>query len=419
VNWQIVIQKVVKYLLILALIGFASFYLYENADATFQNDSEGLAVGRIVAEQLGLEINTDGYGLGRLESTKNPYADVYAMIGDPGIVNAGYEYSAYASQVGLQGMVYSLVAKLTARLDVFLYLRFASCFFLTITIFGIVGQLYKRYGMLFASVFGIITFASPWIVNFSRNLYWVEFTWFLPMLIGLLWLNYEKKRKFIYPLFFVVIFIKCLCGYEYISTIMMSAILFLIVEWICNKEKRKTLTKGVFCVGVFCVLGFVMAMLVHAYIYADGHIVQGIAGILEDLVQRRTFGDAAAFDPAYAESLNASIFDVLKKYFWSAGEFMYGKRMLLLFIVAIIALIYQRIVLKEKNLFEISIFLISFLATVSWLVLGKAHSYIHTHMNFVMFYMGWAQISVYIICKAILEKKKIKMLTGSIIQEVE
>ena len=38
----------------------------------------------------------------------------------------------------------------------------------------------------------------------------------------------------------------------------------------------------------------------------------------------------------------------------------------------------------------------AFLTSVSWFVLGKAHSYIHTHMNFAMWYFGFVQLLFYI-----------------------
>ena len=49
-------------------------------------------------------------------------------------------------------------------------------------------------------------------------------------------------------------------------------------------------------------------------------------------------------------------------------------------------------------------FIVFLCTTLSWFVLGKAHSYIHTHMNYVLWYFGFVQISIYIIIKFICEK---------------
>ena len=45
--------------------------------------------------------------------------------------------------------------------------------------------------------------------------------------------------------------------------------------------------------------------------------------------------------------------------------------------------------------------LFAFLTSISWFVLGKAHSYIHTHLNFVMWYFGFVQLILYIPIKAV------------------
>ena len=86
-----------------------------------------------------------------------------------------------------------------------------------------------------AFIFYITFLLSPWIVNFARNLYWVEFTWFLPMLIGLYCsyrIHSKNCRIFCYVAGFLTIAAKCLCGYEYISTIMLGLIAFLLIDFL-------------------------------------------------------------------------------------------------------------------------------------------------------------------------------------------
>ena len=122
-----------------------------------------------------------------------------------------------------------------------------------------------------------------------------------------------------------------------------------------------------------------------------------------DLIEKRTFGNANDFAAAFADSLNASIFDVLKKYFWSSGRPLDGKLMMLIALVTSMVLAIRKIMMKKSIKLELSLFGISLLTAISWLVLGKSHSYIHTHMNFVLFYFGWVQISLYIIISSFVE----------------
>ena len=42
-----------------------------------------------------------------------------------------------------------------------------------------------KFNKVFAGVYLVTFWLSPWVVNFARNLYWIEFTWFIPMVIGL------------------------------------------------------------------------------------------------------------------------------------------------------------------------------------------------------------------------------------------
>lgn len=49
---------------------------------------------------------------------------------------------------------------------------------------------------------------------------------------------------------------------------------------------------------------------------------------------------------------------------------------------------------KDK---EIVLLVLSMMATLSWIVLAKSHSYIHIHMNFVLWYFGYVQMCMYLI----------------------
>ena len=48
-------------------------------------------------------------------------------------------------------------------------------------------------------------------------------------------------------------------------------------------------------------------------------------------------------------------------------------------------------------------YLVFFLTSVSWFCLAKAHSYQHTHMNFVLWYFGYIQICFYIVINKVRE----------------
>lgn len=402
-------ENILKGVLFLGICLILATFYYQKADDRFQRDSEALAMGPILAEVLDVDVEAEkeNYGLGGLISKDYPKDNPWQMMKKEN--TKGYEYRHYVSQVGFQGIVYAWAAGIIHRLGAYKLFRYGCCFLMAVIVILITIQLNKRYGMYLASIFFLSCALSQWIINFARNLYWVEFTWFIPMFLGLLCLNYESKRKYIYPLFGVALFIKCLCGYEYISTIMWAGIMFFIAEALTDKKKTKDYIKAIFIIGIFSVIGFLAAYIIHANIFGKGDIVEGLKQMQVYLVEKRTFGNAANFMDRYSESLNASILDVINKYFYSTDAGKVNLRWLLL---GIAGLIYQRKFLKDKNNFDIALFFTTFIGPVSWIVLGKSHSYIHTHMNFVLFYMGWIQVSIYIVVKAIVTRFKIKVMIG-------
>lgn len=195
---------------------------------------------------------------------------------------------------------------------------------------------------------------------------------------------------------------------------MLSGILFLLLEWQEDKKRRRETFACILSAGAFSLIGFIAAFSLHASVYGKGDFVSGLRLMYVSLIQRRTYGNAVDFSPTIADSLNASVFAVLKKYLWYGTA---GKFILLLSILACVCLVYQKRSLKKDIRFETYLYALAFVSSVSWFVLAKAHSYIHTHINFVMYYMGYAQICVYIIVKTWFEMLHLEMVRTDGMQE--
>ena len=265
-----------------------------------------------------------------------------------------------------------------------------------------------------SACFYIVFWLSPWLVNFARNLYWVEFTWFLPMAIGLLIslkLNDKKFRIPGYLLIFLSIAIKSLCGYEYISTIMVGSILFLLSDlaaaiYAKNKELTHLLFKVILICSVCALAGFSAAICIHARLKGNGSVAAGIMNIIKEDVLRRTGGaDLNTLDPHYWDSLNASVWEVLSIYIHFPSEIIAevsGNLFPLLSLTALAILIYD-FKKKKTDIGSAALYVFSYLAANSWFVLAKAHSYVHVHMNYAMWYFGFVQICFYIIIKKLFD----------------
>ena len=401
-NRSIFLNPTVVLLLIMTLFMAYSFWI--KRDVLFQRDSESLVVSMVTAAKY--DINNAGikYGLRFMYATGSKHEwpshveDTYRIYSDGKLYESMYGYS---SQIGLQGWIFYALSK--CKIPHLLgLLQVGCCLLLSLIITFICYELYKKYGLLLATSFYLVSICSSWIRNFSTNLYWVEFTWFVPMLLGLICLNNLNKRFWLYPLFFLAILVKSACGYEYITVIMLSSIMFLVVEWFCfikNKRQSKLLFSTIICIGISSLLGFVVTFLIHSFMRGDGIILNGFKLIYQSDVLRRTFGNAADFPMVYTDALNSSIFNVLLLYFRTPT----GTIALFLCFVFLIALLInnkKRGFLSRK---DILLFLVTFITCMSWFIFGKSHSYIHTHMNYIMWYMGFIQIGTYLFLKYIIK----------------
>lgn len=318
------------------------------------------------------------------------------------------DLALYSSQYGLQGKIFRHLARYMNEDDVYdnLYL---ICSLAAALVFVLICMiLARKYNMVMAGCFYFVFWLSPWITCFARNLYWVEFTWFIPMLAGLFcaWKADDTRCRIgAYAAAYISILLKCLCGYEYISTILMGLISFLLVDSVAavvkkDKERSVFLIKTIVVMGILALMGFMTAILIHARLKGNGDIIFGIKEIIQNDVLRRTGGaDMNNFPPVYWESFNASVWETLCKYFKFNTQIITGIKGNLFPILCIVPLCIFIYDYRKHSLdAELpAMYIVFFLSSISWFCLAKGHSYIHTHINFVMWYFGFVQICFYVI----------------------
>lgn len=321
----------------------------------------------------------------------------------------------YISQIGIQGKVWRALAKVLPYVNMQIGILHLICAALAALVFSAISlAIAKKYNILMAVIFYITFWLSPWTASFAKNLYWVEFTWFIPVLIGLIASIYTDNKKIrivSYIAMFLSVFVKSLCGYEYMSTILIASMMFLAVDLIKafiakDKEKSKLIFKTTFILSILAVAGFLVAFLMHAGIRGEGNIVEGFVSIWNRDVARRIFADPHSVDPVLYRSLEASILVVVRQYFRFTTELIYGIPGGLFRLLCIIPLGifgYEILVEEKVDVEKIALYVLSFIATVSFFVLVKGHAYIHTHMNYVLWYFGYMQICAYIIADKIIK----------------
>ncbi|MEE2911317.1 MAG: hypothetical protein VX830_13020, partial [Candidatus Poribacteria bacterium] len=142
-----------------------------------------------------------------------------------------------------------------------------------------------------------------------------------------------------------------------------------------------------------------------------GGLKAGFHHIFVYSVGKRTHGDAGSYPEVYANSLKADVITVIKKYLngyifdfnqmlASSNPDLKVKYQTVIVVFALVSclvllchFLFQQGKLPQledsiDKLMALSIALwFSLLAPVSWMVIFKGHSYIHTHMNFITWHM--------------------------------
>lgn len=367
----------------------------------WQVDSEDLIWGRIIQMQLG---EKDTGFLGRYgASQKNGYLRDCFREGE---IPQG-EWNSYTHQSGLQGTLFGFVNLIFESFSLggkirWAALRFGNSVLYVSAMFLLCGWIWKKQGLLAAlTALTCILFAEM-SLKAMPNLYWVIWTLILPFLISAVvcdWLG--KTRKWSFALLGAVLIglptlFRCLCGFEFVSTVMIGAELPVVWKMIeAEKSERIVWFKFAVLIGVFQLLAFAVA--VGIWVIQDFLCFQSWSLVKEDIlatVSKRTgaFSEWVPDNEAYIESLQVPRLSVLKLYL-DQKAYLNVLSVLNLVVIAIISYVPLFIyAVVKKNFSEkvirqgkwLAFSLISILGPASWYVLASGHSAIHKAINGVL-----------------------------------
>lgn len=358
------------------------------------------------------------------------------------------EFQYYKSQYGLQMRVFALLAKFGVNSIVSLEAITAALMSAVVSMmFWLVARDFSfKSSIYFTSVF----IFSPWVVVFARNLYWVPALWFIPWAISMYYSPkvFQYKSSLLQMLTFIglTFFVKCLCGYEYITSIFIATCTPIVYQGLKQKISYRNIGRVVVFMNLTLLFAFSAAIIIHTYQISDDQH-SGVDQIIFTAQKRLSSGspeeianracvkaDERERDlciSAMTNSLASSSIKVTAKYFnfidflpwvgmitnlYSSSE-LYGYVLKLKEIFTInineaidlikfgcfvgfwifatvlrsagfvIFLMLSLIYFFKLNISLKSILLISFFCPMSWFFLAKGHSYIHTHMNYVLWYL--------------------------------
>ncbi len=338
---------------------------------------EGVPYSHVVLEGDALDPAVDG----------NPTE--YQLFDEDGEEVAIFTFTAYTSQWGLEGLVvsflYNNVTTTAENIEVILSIMTA------IVLMAIAPLLDKKWGHLVAFSYLLTCFASPWIVSFARQYGLIVLTCALPVLGALIYNLYPKKNLTLLVVFACVV-LKALCGYEYLSTLLIAMEAFFVLDFFAakGKEAKMKIFWQMVWLGLVAILAFVVVLLMHATQRGGGDLMAGLTQIYDNEFSRRVLSDTTSYG-------------TLGKLIWSYhNTFWYTPVLAVVENVAFMTFAlmpllnaaFEYVFVKKINYSILIYAALSWTATVSWFALAQNYSYIHTHFAFLLWYFGFVQVCV-------------------------
>ncbi|RKU24684.1 hypothetical protein C6503_00210 [Candidatus Poribacteria bacterium] len=335
------------------------------------------------------------------------------------------KFSPYMSQPGGQGMVFSLLDRLIPLSP---QVKLWSFYVLTallsaIALTAIIGWFYEAFGGWVAIFVIGSAVLSQWLTVFGKNLWWSLWAFYLPMIAVMYFLKRYREtldRQLIRfgIVIFIAVSIKCFInGYEYITTTLLMMMAPFVYYVILDKWNRQQCVKWTLAAGLGSgvAIFFSFIMLCFQIGAAKDGFMDGVEHIIWSF-GKRTYGEAEDFPPVYAASLEAGTIGVVITYmngiFFDLNNYFSQSNLskllvfnfllkvlkvryyyLIVLFVVMSALLFWRSnkeILAERRPHYIALIWttwFSMLAPLSWFVIFKAHSYIHTHMSFLLWQM--------------------------------
>ena len=251
---------------------------------------------------------------------------------------------------------------------------------------------------------------SHWTTCFGRNLYWQLWAYYVPVLAsGYLLLIRHRTGRPGWPAIAVAVggamLVKCLfTGFGYVTTVAIMSLTPLVYYAALERWRlRVLLGRGVLlcsAVGAAILVGLGVVLF---QIARAGDSWGAALSYVVDSFGRRARGDPLKYGALYQASLEASTISVLTTYAngilfqpaWRTGPAV-AVRVWHLCAVFLLASLVALLLARQKDapaartsrLQALTLATwFSLLAPLSWLIIFKAHSQIHTHVNHITWFM--------------------------------
>ena len=393
----------------------------------FQRDAEVLVISKIAAELS--NVSTYGYNLGRLGSETpielntwgNP--DPYIAIDQKG----AKDFVPYETQYGIQSLIYSKayvqLVDVTGNIFNVTDLRYLVTYlfvFINLLIFIVI---YRRIDKLYALIWLFTLFTSPWIMLFSRNIYWSIFSFYIPILMGIIYScanSFKSKALIMLFLNFTLIF-RFLMGYEFYTTLIINCIYFCFLPSIIRGEfKIKERIKEILAILTSMLVSLFIAISIHGFLSPDG-IVSNFSRMLIRSNARSATGSMPI--STIVSTIESYFLNWPKMFGWPiwysennvlviplpiVPNIKFTGQDFIVILLLVVLMFFTSLIQKNKSLLNF-LPLTVILGPLSWLILYPIHEDEHG-IDFFLMYFGSIQAILYILLKS-LDKLVVKKLT--------
>ncbi|MGB7537050.1 MAG: hypothetical protein WBM17_00780 [Anaerolineales bacterium] len=328
-------------------------------------------------------------------------------------------FAPYQSQIGGQGMLFGVLNGLLpiSHADKLALFHGLTALLSAVVLGLILTGIFRECGLLPALIALIATALSQWLTLFGKNLWWSLWAFYLPVVV-VGW--YLSRRDWKYGLrlrafglvVFAAVLAKCFFnGYEFITTTLIMMTVPFAYYSFREKNGWRPFVAGISTAAAASILAILasMAALCVQIAAVQGSLAKGVEHIVLSLL-RRSYADPRIFPADYAASLTASPVDVVITYLKSIyldlnnyipapnawiANYVFQIRylhLILLFAAAsgfLLLLMNSRHLagIKQTGAAMIAAVWFSLLAPLSWLIIFKAHSYVHTFINNLVWQM--------------------------------
>jgi len=184
-----------------------------------------------------------------------------------------YDGLKYTSQVGLHGLVFSIPSIMGATpSDAYFYALFLLVGFLFYYIHIAISILIKEsYSSISAVLYFLLVAFSPIFIFNSNNLYWLYFLYLAPLFYTMKYFNIVKYKKF-YLILSLILSVKYLATFEFISTIVLSCLIPTYYVLYKNKSRLREYIKHTWLLFVTSVVPFLIILIM--FLLSGGELEQ-------------------------------------------------------------------------------------------------------------------------------------------------